>query len=443
MKTKYIIGLVVLLVVVISLTWCYKHFSGLDIPKYLPADTIVTEILPPPPPPTLYGFIEDSFNIERGRIKYSQNLASLLLKYDVPYQNIHNLAQASKEVFDVRRMKAGNPYTLLSETRDSLKVTAWFVYEIDHTDYLVMSLKGDTVVYVESKPVETIRKTSTGIITSSLWNTINDQELNPNLAIELSEIYAWTVDFFGIEKGDHFTVIYDEQFVDSTAIGISTLYAACFNHRGKPYYAFRYEQDSVMSFFDEEGNSLRKAFLKAPLKFSRISSRFSNSRLHPILKIRRPHHGIDYAAASGTPVYALGDGRVTHRAWDPKGGGNYIKIKHNSVYTTVYMHLSGFARGISKGTRVVQGQLIGFVGKTGLATGPHLDFRVYRNNRPIDPLKLEAPPVEPVNKEDMTNYLSFIKPWQARLNQIEAERQYTGADEIGRDVSSASVTSVQ
>ncbi len=420
MKTKYIIALFALLVVILSITWFYSHFSGLIIPQETPADTIASVVQDPAPPPTIYGFIEDSFIIEQGRIKYAENLASLLLKYNVPYQEIHNLAQASKEVFDVRRMKAGNPFTIFLN-KDSLSTPAWFVYEIDPIDYLVMSLNGDSVVYRDSKPVETVRKTATGLINSSLWNTIDDQHLNPNLALELNDIYAWTVDFFGIERGDHFTVIYDEQYVDSTSIGISTIYASCFTHRGTPFYAFRYLQDSVQSYFDQEGKSLRKAFLKAPLKFSRISSRFSHSRLHPILKIRRPHHGIDYAAASGTPVYALGDGRVTHRGWDPKGGGNYIKIKHNSVYTTVYMHLSGFAKGIASGSRVTQGQLIGFVGKTGLATGPHLDFRVYMNNHPVDPLKIKAPPVEPVNEENMASYMSFIAPWRTELDKAEQE----------------------
>ncbi len=434
MKTKYVVGIVVLLMVILSITWFYSHFSGLIIPQETPADTIAAVVPDPTPPPTLYGFVEDSFKTVQGRIKYAENLASLLLKNKVPYQNIHNLAQASKTVFDVRRMKAGNPYTLFLN-KDSLSTPAWFVYEIDPADYLVMSLMGDTVVYRDSKPVETVRKTTSGLISSSLWNTIEDQHLNPNLAIELSDIYAWTVDFFGIEKGDHFTVIYDEQFVDSSSIGISTIYASCFTHRGTPFYAFRYMQDSVQSYFDEDGKSLRKAFLKAPLKFSRISSRFSNGRLHPILKIRRPHHGIDYAAPSGTPVYALGDGRVTHRGWDSKGGGNYIKIKHNSVYTTVYMHLSGFAKGIASGSRVNQGQLIGFVGKTGLATGPHLDFRVYMNNQPVDPLKIKAPPVEPVDEENMASYIAYIEPWRTELNKAEQEWFSQEHDKTGEDTS--------
>lgn len=420
MKRKYIIGIIILLILGFSTLWCYRHFSGLKTPDTsLLSDSIGMVVIPPPlPPETLYGIDKESYIIEEGQIRYAQNLATILSSHGVDYSTIHNLANASKEVFDVRRMKAGNPYTVFYEERDSLTVPAWFIYEINPIEYLVMSLKGDNEIYRDSKEVISKRKTAVGVIESSLWNTINDNNLNPNLALDLSEIFAWTVDFFGIEKGDHFTVIYDEQYVDSTTIGIGQIHAAYFNHRRTPFYAFRYEQDSIMSFFDEEGASLRKAFLKAPLKFSRISSRFSNSRMHPILKIRRPHHGVDYAAPTGTPVYALGDGRVTHRAWDSKGGGNYIKIRHNSVHRTVYMHLSGFAKGVRKGVKVTQGQLIGYVGQTGLATGPHLDFRIYKNNRPIDPLKVEAPPVDPIKETELPEYLKHIKPWKQKLDSL-------------------------
>jgi murein DD-endopeptidase MepM/ murein hydrolase activator NlpD len=422
MQKKHIVGIIILVILTFSTLWCYRHFSGLQTPdpSNLPDSLDLVVVPPPPPPETLYGIEKDSFIIETGSIKYAQNLASLLSAYDVDYSIIHNLAIASKEIFDVRRIKTGNKYTVFSTKKDSIKTPEWFVYEIDPIEYLVMSLKGDTLVYRDKKEVITKRKTTTGIIESSLWNAISDNNLNPNLAFELSDIFAWTVDFFGIEKGDHFTVVYDEEYVDSVSIGIGEIHAAYFNHRKESYYAFRYEQDSIMSFFDEEGTSLRKAFLKAPLKFSRISSRFSNSRLHPVLKIRRPHHGIDYAAPTGTPVYALGDGRITHRAWDTKGGGNYIKIKHNSIYTTVYMHLSGFAKGIRKGILVTQGQLIGYVGKTGLATGPHLDFRVYKNGRPMNPLKMEAPPVEPIHEERLENYLQYIEPWKEKLDSLTA-----------------------
>lgn len=423
MQKKYIVGIIILIILVFSTVWCYRHFSGLNTPNAGQLnDSLELVVMPPSPPPeTLYGIEKDSFIIESGRVKYAQNLASLLGSYDVDYSIIHNLAVGSKDVYDVRKIKTGNQYTIFSSEKDSVLVPEWFVYEIDPVEFLVMSLKGDTVIYRDKKEVILKRQTATGVIESSLWNAINKNDLNPNLALDLSDIFAWTVDFFGIEKGDHFTIIYDEEYVDSVTIGIAEIHAAYFNHRKEPYYAFRYDQDSIMSFFDEEGASLRKAFLKAPLKFSRISSRFSNSRMHPVLRIRRPHHGVDYAAPTGTPVYALGDGRVTHRAWDSKGGGNYIKIKHNSVYRTTYMHLSGFARGIKRGMKVTQGQLIGYVGQTGLATGPHLDFRIYKNGKPMDPLKMEAPPVDPIHEERLQEYLQYIQPWKTELDSLTRE----------------------
>jgi murein DD-endopeptidase MepM/ murein hydrolase activator NlpD len=432
MRKKHIIGIIILAILAFSAVWCYRHYSKLQTPdpSKLPDSLNMVVVPPPPPPETLYGLDKDSFIIESGRIKYAQNLASVLASYDVDYSVIHNLAIASKEIFDVRKIKTGNKYTVFSTDQDSIRSPKWFVYEINPIDFLVMSLSGDTLVYRDQKEVTLERKTATGIIESSLWNAINENDLNPNLALDLSDIFAWTVDFFGIEKGDHFTIIYDEEYVDSVSIGIAEIHTAYFNHRKDHYYAFHYEQDSIMSYFDEKGASLRKAFLKAPLKFSRISSRFSNSRMHPVLKIRRPHHGIDYAAPTGTPVYALGDGRITHRAWDTKGGGNYIKIKHNSVYRTTYMHLSGFAKGIKKGMKVTQGQLIGYVGKTGLATGPHLDFRIYKNGKPMDPLKMEAPPVEPIHEEDFQEYLKYIHPWKTEIDSLtssslQAEKQAT------------------
>jgi len=198
-------------------------------------------------------------------------------------------------------------------------------------------------------------------------------------------------------------VIYEEDFIGDESVGIRRVHAAEFEHAGSTIYAIPYIQDSTMSFFDTTGASLRKAFLKAPLRYSRISSRFSGGRMHPILKIVRAHHGVDYAAPLGTPVLAIGDGRVTSTAYE-NGSGRIVRITHNSVYSTAYMHLSRFGPGISPGVYVKQGQVIGYVGSSGLSTGPHLDFRFYRNGSPIDPLKVEAPPVNPVAPEALVEF---------------------------------------
>jgi murein DD-endopeptidase MepM/ murein hydrolase activator NlpD len=233
---------------------------------------------------------------------------------------------------------------------------------------------------------------------------MKESNISPLLAVELSDIYAWTIDFFAIQKGDRFTVIYDEDFVAGESIGLRKIYSASFTQNGTTFYAIRFTQEEGDSFFDEKGNSLRKAFLKAPLKFSRISSRFSENRMHPVLRIVRPHHGVDYAAATGTPVYSIGDGTVLQKSYQPAGGGNFVKIKHNSVYTTSYMHLSKFAAGLKAGQRVRQGQVIGYVGQTGLASGPHLDFRVFIGGTPVDPLTIKSEPAEPVKPTNLGKF---------------------------------------
>jgi len=237
-----------------------------------------------------------------------------------------------------------------------------------------------------------------------LWNNIRKNGQNPALCYRIADLYAWQIDFFGIQEGDYYKVIYDELVVDdSVSLDIGRIHGAVFNHNHRPYYAIPFEQDSVTEYYDEKGQNLRKAFLKAPLRFSRISSRFTNSRRHPILRISRPHHGVDYAAPAGTPVVSIGHGTVIAAGYK-RGGGNYVKIRHNSNYSTTYMHLSRFATGIRKGAKVEQGQRIGYVGSTGLSTGPHLDFRVYRNGQPIDPLRMESPPVNTLNPASKTAF---------------------------------------
>lgn len=368
-----------------------------------PEETVVPDTIVPLEPVLRYGIPVDSFELVEGVVKNNQYLSEILNESGVGMVTIDKLARKSKPVFDVRKIRSGQKYTVF-QTADSLQEARYFVYESSPTEYFVYELFDTLRIYRGEKEVEARHRSAQGVIETSLWNCMEDNDLDPMLALDLSDIFAWTIDFFAIQKGDRFRVIFDELYVDSTYIGIGEIYAVQFDHYGDENYAFRFFQDERYDFFDETGVSLRKAFLKAPLQFSRISSRFSNSRLHPVLRIRRPHHGVDYAAPTGTPVVSIGDGTVTARAYQRNGGGNYVKIKHNSVYTTTYMHLSGFGKGISTGTRVKQGQVIGYVGATGLATGPHLDFRVAKNGSYVDPLKVEAPPVEPVKEENLPQY---------------------------------------
>ena len=370
-----------------------------------------------PEPELFYGFPVDSFNIESGLVRSGQNLSDLLVRKGVSMGVIDHLTRQYKWVFDARKIRTLNQYHYLTK-KDSLASLAYFIYEISPKQYVVYQFTGKPTVYGVDKPVEIITRTVTGEIKYSLSQCLEEQGLSYTLTSKMEGIYQWTIDFFGLQKGDKFRIIYDEEVVDGKTVGIGDVYAAEFVHNKVNYFAFLFEEGTTESYFDEKGQSLKKAFLKAPLSFSRISSHFSHSRLHPVLKIRRPHHGVDYAAPSGTPVVSIGSGTVIEKAYQAGGGGNYLKIKHNRTYTTVYMHLKGFANGIRKGVSVKQGQLIGYVGATGLASGPHLDFRVFKNGTPIDPLKMESPRVEPVSKEKMPEFTALKDSLMGELMKI-------------------------
>ena len=350
------------------------------------------------PVPRLYGLAIDSFHIETRVVGRNQHLGHILQQYVLPERAFTQLLLYAGNVFDVRKIREGNSYTAFL-SHDTLNRLQYLVYEHTPLDYVIFDFTDSVRLYLRQKDLITRQKRASGTIETSLWNAVTQSKINPMVAIELSEMYAWTIDFFGLQPGDHFTVLYDEMYVDTLSIGLGRIHAASFNHAGKELLAIPFMQDSVEAYFDAEGNSLRRAFLKAPLRYSRISSRFSGSRMHPILKIRRPHYGVDYSAQIGTPVYSIGDGRVIMVDYQ-SGSGRIVKVRHNSVYTSAYMHLSSFAKGIQTGRYVAQGELLGYVGSSGLSTGPHLDFRVTQNGSPIDPLKMESPPVDPIKPEN-------------------------------------------
>ncbi|MBO7323887.1 MAG: peptidoglycan DD-metalloendopeptidase family protein [Bacteroidales bacterium] len=340
----------------------------------------------------------DTLHMEEGRVKNGASLSSILSSYGISMATIDKTARISKPVFDVRRLVSGHQYIALC-TQDSLPRLKYFLYRENMTDYVIFDYADSIRVYREQKEITCRQQSCQGVIESSLWQTLHDNGDNIELSFSLSDIYAWQIDFFAIQAGDYFKVIYDEYFVDDTvSVGIGDIHVAQFNHFGKDYFAIPFSQDGFKDYFDDKGMNLRRAFLKAPLKYSRISSKFSHGRMHPILRIRRPHHGVDYAAPTGTPVMSIGAGVVTKKAYQKNGGGNYVTIKHNGTYTTTYMHLHGFAKGLEVGKKVSQGEVIGYVGSTGLSSGPHLDFRVYMNGQAIDPLKMESPPSVPLKE---------------------------------------------
>ena len=387
---------------------CKNHqSSGAAAEPMAPVESQIPEAIVPVK--DVYGLPVDLYHVEEGQVRHNQTLSDLMLPLGLSMQEIYKISQLPDSLINERKIKPANRYLYYSPA-DSLKGTTpyaknIFVYEKDLLNFVVINIQADSIwAWNGQKPVETRIQFASGTIETSLWESMQTTGANPMLAVELSEIFAWTIDFFGIQKGDRYKVIYEASYVDSTSLGINKIMGAWIYHNNNEFWGIPFVQDSVRSFFDEEGNSLRKAFLKAPLRFSRISSRFSNSRFHPVLKIRRPHHGVDYAAASGTPVHTIGDGVITKVGYQKNGGGNYVKIKHNSVYSTTYMHLRGFGKGVKQGVYVKQGDVIGYVGSTGLATGPHLDFRFYKNGTAIDPLRVEAPPVEPIHDNNHIAY---------------------------------------
>lgn len=355
-----------------------------------------------------YGICIDSLNVEHFEIRNGDNPSIIFSRLGFSALEADSISKASASVLDPTRIKAGMHYCTFT-TRDSIAKIQYIAFAKTMTDYAIIDLRKRPIeAYTFNKPITLKRKSVNGTITSSLWNIIKQQGADPLLAIKIADVFAWEIDFFDVKEGDSFQVIYNEAYIDdTTALSISSIEGALFTHQGKDYYAIPFMQDSSMQFFDLEGNSLRKAFLKAPLDFYRITSRFTNARFHPILKRYRAHHGVDYAAPTGTPVRTIGDGSVIFKGYT-NGGGHTIKIKHNSVYTTSYMHLSRYAKGLSVGQRVKQGEEIGYVGSTGLSTGPHLDFRVYKNGEPINPLNMEAPPSEPI-KPELRDSFNIVK----------------------------------
>jgi murein DD-endopeptidase MepM/ murein hydrolase activator NlpD len=350
----------------------------------------------------IFGIPADSYNVTTGKIRTNRFLPDILSKYGISLREIDEIVKRSSKVFDVREMRSGNNYIILYD-KDSAAKARYFIYEHDPSIFYIFSFNDSVNITPFRQKIISEIKFSSATIVTSLWDAIITEGLNPELAVSLSEIYAWTVDFFGLQKGDRFKVIYEEKFIGTNSIGLGEIYTAEFERAGKKIYAVPLFQNGEKSFYDSTGSSLRKAFLKAPLRFSRISSGFSSGRMHPILRIVRPHLGVDYAAPVGAPVHSIGDGKVISSGIEGESG-RIVRVRHNSVYSTAYLHLSSFGPGIFPGAIIKQGDIVGYVGMSGLATGPHLDFRFYKNGYPVDPLKVDAPAVEPVLPENIDKF---------------------------------------
>jgi len=418
MNHRYLSIFAVLLLLVVAIPG-WRWYQGEALVNAETADKFTENLFVSPT--CLYGVEVDSLAVQEAVIEANQSLSDLLGPYHISPAAIDQVATLPKDLFDVRKLRANKPYTVIYQP-DSQPTARSFVYHPNPIDYITLHF-GDSV-WVErgQNPVDTVEHQLGGAIESSLYQSVVAQGGTPQLVNELANVYAWVIDFFGLQKGDRYKLIYTTYEVNGQHAGFGEIKAASFTHLGQERLAICYDQGEGREYFDECGQSLRKTFLKAPLHYSRISSHFSYSRLHPILKIRRPHLGVDYAAPKGTPVVSVGDG-VVMKATYSGGAGRMVRIKHNSNFETAYLHLAGYGPGIKPGSQVKQGQVIGYVGSSGLSTGPHLDFRFYQNGRPIDPLKVDPPSANPIMPAHEAPYRQQLAHWVDRLDQVRESKQ--------------------
>ncbi len=375
----------------------------------------------PNPANTVYGIETDGFLVIEERVKRNQFLSDIFRQYNVPAHLIRQVSLIPRNVFDVRKIIPDRKLTLICHN-DSLRIPKAVVYEPNALDYVIFRLDDSLSVEVCKREITLAEREISGTIHTSLFQTIAEMGISYELTNKVVDILAWQVDFQRLNRGDEIKIIYEELIAEGKTIGIGAIKGIYFNYGGRAVYAIPFDQGEGIDYFDEEGNSIRKAFLKYPIEFTRISSRYSMNRFHPVLKVNRPHLGTDFAAPTGTPVRSVGDG-VVEEAGYTSNNGNYVKIRHNSTYTTQYLHLSKIASGIYRGVSVKQGQWIGNVGSTGLATGPHLCYRFWKNGKQVDALKVELPAAMPVKKEYREKFFEQKNKIVERLNAIPQSTQ--------------------
>ena len=366
-----------------------------------------------------YGYILNDFSVIRDTIRKGDTFGDILFANGVSQEKIMEVATKFRDSFDVRKIVVGKPYVLLN-SKDSLNQTQVFIYETNKVDYAVVDFRDTLSIYNSQKPVRYEDREASGVITSSPSATMEEQNLSPFMADQLANIYAWTINFFKLQPGDRFKVIYTEKFIDDTIPGgLKEIKAAYFEHRGKPLYAFKFSLDSLgklSGYYDENANNLKRAFLKAPVKFSRISSRYNLNRRIKYYGFKlRPHRGTDFAAAIGTPILATADGVVT-KSERRGGNGNYVKIRHNGTYETQYLHMK--ARNVKVGQHVSQADVICWIGMTGNTSGPHVCYRFWKNGKEVDPFKEDTPFSQPLPKELHEQYFANLQPMKEALDCI-------------------------
>jgi murein DD-endopeptidase MepM/ murein hydrolase activator NlpD len=373
--------------------------------------------IPPLPGKDIYGFITEGENIqiEESEVRRNESLYTILREHDIEPQTIYNIQQEAAGVLNLRRMIPGQKYRIYKNEDDAFAM----VWHQSKVNYAIINWQDDINVETGMVPINKVEAEAAGVINSSLYETVVDAGVSQRLGVELADVFGWEIDFFSLRQGDHFKVIYENLYANGEYLGIGDIIAAEFQHRGRVYKAYYFENDSRRGFFNENGDSMQKELLKAPFRYSqRISSNFSHSRFHPILNQRRPHYGTDYAAPTGTPIISVGEGVVTE-AQRRGGNGNIVQIRHNNSYKTAYLHLNGFAPGIRKGVKVEQGQVIGYVGQTGLATGPHLCYRLYVDDRPVNSVTVDLPAADSLEEEYHEEFQHQVDILDNRLSGLE------------------------
>jgi murein DD-endopeptidase MepM/ murein hydrolase activator NlpD len=363
-------------------------------------------------PSSHFGIPAEKFVVERGEVARHETFADLLTPHGVSYRRAVALAEAIRPAFDVRDLRSGHPYRVY--VNPWLQRAQYLVYRIDPVRHVVFNVQQPAKSHVERRPVDRSWTVVRGTIDGSLYETLADNDTHPKLALRLSEVFAWQIDFFRIRAGDSFRILYEQRRINGERVAPGKILAAAFDHTGQRYVGIRFDDGAGPQYFNRQGESLRRQLLKAPLRYSRISSGFTNRRYHPVLKRWQPHHGTDYAAPPGTPVHSVGSGTVV-KAGHYGPNGNYVKVRHNETYASGYLHLSRFAEGIAPGTEVQQGETIGYVGSTGRSTGPHLDYRLWKHGSAVDPYELELPPSRPVSPQHRA---AFRKTVADRLDRL-------------------------
>ena len=415
MKNRF--SLYLCAVILALFVWSCEEEKGAQVPAVKEEKTVEADLR--------YGYDFNQYNVQSHKIKRGDTFGAILEKNGIDYPEVYTILQKIKGSVNVRKLQIGKSYTLLF-TKDSVPTPKAFIYHPDALGYSVVQLRDSVFGKKVQKPIRTVELQATGVIQSSLYETMQNSGYNSMLTYFLADVYAWTIDFTRLDKGDRFKVIYTEKFVDdSISVGIEKIKAAYFEHRGKGLYAYEFETDSIkgiIDYFDDNAKNLRRAFLKAPVKFSRISSRYNLKRRIAYYGRVKPHKGTDYAAPVGTPIMATANGRVTKASYT-KGNGNYVKIRHNNTYSTQYLHMK--RRKVRVGQYVKQGDVIGWVGMTGNTSGPHVCYRFWKNGRQVDPYKQKLPEAKPISKALKKAFFAHISPVQNQLKCLSFPNEST------------------